>query len=136
MACLDTTFLIDLSRRSGDLRTRAREKLKELVNSGECLTTTRFNVAELHVGVFRSSNSEQEKQAVACLLENVAILEFDETAAWIFARLTAYFQEIGRPVGDMDALIAATALAWNESTVITRNPKHFECIRGLTIQGY
>lgn len=136
MACLDTTFLIDLSRKSGTLRQRARAKLKELVNAGECLKTTRFNVAELHVGVFRSRNVEQEKQAVACLLENVPVLEFDETAALIFARLTAFFQETGHPVGDMDALIAATALAWNESMLVTRNPKHFELVRGLNIQGY
>lgn len=136
MACLDTTFLIDLSRKSGSRRIRAREKLEELVISGECLTTTRFNVAELNVGVFRSGDMEKEKQAVLCLLENISILEFDDTAALIFARLTASFQEIGRPVGDMDVLIAATALAWNEPNLITRNPKHFTNIRGLIVQGY
>ena len=52
MACLDTSLLIDLCRRSPSQRLPAREKLRELGRRGETLAVTRFNVAELLVGVF------------------------------------------------------------------------------------
>lgn len=136
MACLDTTFLIDLGRRTGDLRIRARSKLKRLLSSGECLATTRFNVAELNVGVFRSVDPVSERLAVSSLLSGVSILEFDDTAALIFASITANLQKIGRPAGDLDVLIAATAIAANECLLITRNPAHFSDMRGLEVQDY
>lgn len=136
MACMDTTFLIDLGRRAGERRVRAERKLKELVASGARLVTTRFNVAELNVGVFRSDNPASERAAVTSLLAGIEIIEFDETAALIFARITARLQELGRPVGDMDALIAATALAANEPLLVTRNTVHFAGLPGLDVQGY
>jgi hypothetical protein len=55
MACLDTSFLIDLAGGGGKLRcARAATKLRHLAARGESLTTTRFNVAELYVGVYRT----------------------------------------------------------------------------------
>lgn len=54
----------------------------------------------------------------------------------IFARLAASLQAIGRPAGDMDVLIAATALSANEPILVTRNPTHFADLRGLDVQGY
>ena len=136
MACLDTTFLIDLGRRTGERRLRAQRKLKALVESGERIVTTRFNVAELNVGIFRSENPDAERRAVASLLAGIAVIEFDETAALIFARLTASLQGSGRPVGDMDVLVAATALSANEPILVTRNPAHFADLRGLDVQAY
>ena len=136
MACLDTTFLIDLGRRTGERRLQARNKLKALLASGERLVTTRFNVAELNVGVFRSDDPTAERLAIASLLSGIAVIEFDETAAWICARLTASLQAISRPAGDLDVLIAATALAASEPVLVTRNPAHFADMPGLDVQGY
>lgn len=63
MACLDTTILIDAAGRGGrGLRARAREKLASLVDAGEVLTTTRFTVAELWVGVERPTAKERKRQ--------------------------------------------------------------------------
>ena len=136
MACLDTTFLIDLSRRHGGRRARARKKLKELVASGEQFSTTRFAVAELYVGVFRSRDRERERKAVRTVLTGLEILEFDAAAARAFGHLTARLQELGRPVGDMDVLIAATALTGGERVLVTRNPTHYESIPGITVAEY
>lgn len=136
MACLDTTFLIDLSRRGASRhRARARKKLRELVGRGEAMVTTRFNVAELYVGVFRSPDSAREDKAVRAVLGGVEILEFSDAVARIFGRITAHQQIVGQPAGDMDVLIAATALAANHS-LVTRNPSHFGNVPGLSAESY
>ena len=135
MACLDTTMLIDLSRRGGRRRPRAFEKLQELVRQGESLATTRFNVAELLVGVERSSNRRREEQAVQAVLEGLAVLDFDGTAAKLFAQITAYLYTLGKPAGDMDVLIAATALSAGHR-LITRDVSHFCDVPQLVVETY
>ncbi len=136
MACLDTTFLIDLGRRgASSRRARARRKLARLVEEDERLATTRFNVAELYVGVFRVRDSVREEKAVRAVLDGLEILEFTEAAARIFGRITAQQQKVGRPGGDMDVLIAAVALTAKQA-VVTRNPSHFRNIPGLAVESY
>jgi tRNA(fMet)-specific endonuclease VapC len=136
MACLDTSFLIDLIRSgSSARRRRATEKLREVLARGEHLTTSRFNVAELLVGVYRSEDPERELRCVDALLQNMTVLEFTPEAARLFGRITALLQQQGKPAGDMDVLIAAAALAAGEP-LVTANPAHFRNIPGLTIVTY
>lgn len=135
MACLDTTMLIDLAGRSTMLRKRALDKLVELANRVEILVTTRFNVAELYVGIARSYNPRAEEKAVRSLLKDFGILEFDDKAAWLFGQITAHLLDIGQPAGDMDVLIAATAMAGGHS-IVTRDISHFTNIPELRVEEY
>ena len=51
---------------------------------------------------------------MACLdalLQNMTVLEFGPEAARLFARIAALLQQQGKPAGDMDVLIPATARA-------------------------
>lgn len=135
MACLDTTMLIDIAGRNTRLRRRAMDKLNELVKRNETLVTTRFNVAELYIGIARSDHPKAEEAAVQNLLEDIGILEFDDRAAWLFGQVTAYLQSVGQPAGDMDVLIAATAMAAGHG-IVTRNIVHFVNIPQLTVEQY
>lgn len=136
MACLDTTLLIDISRSKGGRKNRAREKIRELVHREEILCTTRFNVAELYVGIYKADHSNKEQQAVEKVLSELKLLEFDDFAAQISGRLTSHLQSIGKPAGDMDVLIAATALANNDPIIVTRNPIHYANLPGLKVETY
>lgn len=136
MACLDTTVFIDLSRGEGGKRSRARALLRELVAGDERLCTTRFTMAELYVGVYRSRDPGRARAAVEAVLRGMEVLEFLSASAEAFGRLTAVLQTRGKPVGDMDVLIAATALAEGETRIVTRNPAHFERIPGITVITY
>jgi len=136
MACLDTSLLVDLAGRGGRaLQARARAKLVAVREAGEALTTTRFNVAELWVGVERSRHRDTELQAIERILEPLIVLDFDESSARVFGRLAAYLDGAGSPRGDMDVLIASVAVVHGEP-VITRNTRHFEGIPGLRVEGY
>jgi predicted nucleic acid-binding protein len=136
MACLDTTVLLDLLGRGGrPRRRRATDVIRRLASAGEILTTTRFNVAELLVGVARAPDRAREERAVAAALCGLQILEFDASAAQVFAEITAYLQQRGRPAGDKDVLLAAIALVNGES-LVTRDIRHFARIPGLRLENY
>jgi tRNA(fMet)-specific endonuclease VapC len=136
MACLDTSFLLDAAGRGGrQLKARAREKLASLVEAGEILTTTRFNVAELWVGVERTRDRPGELLTVETMLEPLTVLDFDESSARVFGRITAYLYAHGSPRGDMDILIASVVLVHGER-LVTRNTRHFAGIPELVVETY
>jgi tRNA(fMet)-specific endonuclease VapC len=136
MACLDTTFFIDLARKQGGRKSRARALLRELVANEDRLCTTRFTVAELYVGVYRSRDRAKERASIEAALHGIEILEFEPTAAETFGHLTARLQKTGRPAGDMDVLIAATALSEGETSIVTRNAGHYAQIPGIDVLTY
>jgi predicted nucleic acid-binding protein len=135
MACLDTTLLIDLVGESSGRREKAIRKIEELAERGEELVTTRFSLAELYVGVARSTHPEREEKAIHACLGEFAILDFTDAAARLFGSITGFLQQIGKPAGDMDVLIAATAMVHGH-TLITRNPRHFRHIPQLVVEDY
>ena len=136
MACLDTSFLLDVAGRGGrHLRARAREKLAVLVEDGEPLMATRFNVAELWVGVERTRDRQAERTAVETMLEPLTVLDFDESSARVFGRITARLDALGNPRGDMDILIASVVLVHGDR-LVTRNVKHFAGIPELVVETY
>jgi tRNA(fMet)-specific endonuclease VapC len=135
MACLDTTLLIDLARPKTERGKRAAKKIIELVERGETLATSRFNVAELNIGVELARDREAESESIRRVLFPLSILEFTADAAECFAKCTAHLRRIGRPAGDMDVLIAATALT-NGHNLVTRNGEHFANIHGLEVETY
>ncbi|MDI9431119.1 MAG: type II toxin-antitoxin system VapC family toxin [Sedimentisphaerales bacterium] len=135
MACLDTTILIDLLSRRSARKRQAVRKIEELAEKGQALTTTRFNVAELYVGLARSTRPEEDEQAIDTLLREFEVLEFNDAAARVFGSITGFLQQIGKPAGDMDVLIASTAMVHGHS-LITRNARHFRHIPHLIVEDY
>jgi len=135
MACLDTTFFIDLHSPRSKHRPAATQKLADLVNRGELLATTRFNVAELFLGVHLAANKRKELQRVKKFLAGVQVLPFGRGAAWLFGKTGAYLRKGGNPIASLDLLIAVTALSTGHA-IITRNPGHFARVPGLIVESY
>jgi predicted nucleic acid-binding protein len=109
--------------------------LIQLSEQGEEFATTRFNLAELYVGIERSTDPERESRSIDQVLRALTILDFDDRSARMFGALTAYLQKRGRPAGDMDVLTAAVAMTHGHD-LVTRNAGHFAAIPGLTVFEY
>jgi predicted nucleic acid-binding protein len=136
MACLDTTAILDLAGRSGRRsRERARRKVDALQTAGEALVTTRFNVAELWVGIYRSDDRAVEIERVEAVLGPLPVLDLDARSAEVFGRVVGALQDVGTEIGDMDALIASVCLVAGHS-VLTRNTAHFARVPGLVVETY
>lgn len=69
------------------------------------------------------------------VFRHFTILPFDAAAADEYGRLSAYLEARGTPIGDMDTLIAATALAY-DLAVVTGNERHFRRVPGLAVENW
>lgn len=90
-------------------------------------------VAELDYGAKASMRSTENLAKLYQFLELVEIAPFDLDCAKIFGTIKSKLRLIGKPTGEVDALLAATAMNHN-ATFITRNKKHFENVEGLRLE--
>ena len=85
---------------------------------------------ELELGIARSSQPRKRRGQLDAMLAVVSILPFDREAARHAAELRATLDAAGKPIGPMDTLIAATALA-ARSVLVTHNTGEFSRVKGL-----
>ena len=91
-----------------------------------------ITLAELRYGVSKSQHIEKNQQALDEFILPLEIAEFDAKAAQEYGAIRAELERIGKPVGSMDMLIGAHALALGE-TLVTNNTKEFKQIKNLKI---
>jgi tRNA(fMet)-specific endonuclease VapC len=90
-------------------------------------------LAETYEGVFYSRDPEKDERGFHDFLQGVTVLGIDEETARIFGRERGRLRRAGAIIGDMDLMIAATALQYN-LTLLTNNRRHFDRIEGLRIE--
>jgi len=90
-------------------------------------------LAELYEGVYYSRDPEQSEHKLNGFLESVTLVGIDEETSKIFGRERGRLRAAGMLIGDMDLLLAATALQYN-LVLLTNNRSHFERIEGLRIE--
>lgn len=111
------------------------EKLRKRVqrNAGR-LCVSAISVAELRFGA-RKKGSARITDAVEFFLELVDVVPWGEEAAGRYAEIRAVLESAGTPIGNMDTLIAASALA-DGCVIVTHNTDHFGRVLGLSIQDW
>ena len=85
--------------------------------------------AELNFGVIKSG-SRRNLDALEKFLAPLDALPFDDSAMREYGPLRTHLERVGTPIGAMDLLIAAHALALR-STLITNNLREFSRVPGL-----
>jgi tRNA(fMet)-specific endonuclease VapC len=90
--------------------------------------------AELSFGVEKSGSS-RNRQALDKFLAPLDILPFDEAAMRTYGPLRSHLEAQGTPIGSMDLLIAAHALALN-ATLVTNNIREFQRVPGLVLENW
>ena len=91
------------------------------------------SLAELYEGLIHSQRSRGRRANTARLPVGVEVVDLDEETCRIFAGERARLRSAGMLIGDMDLLIASTALR-HGLTLLTNNRRHFERIEGLAIE--
>ena len=92
-------------------------------------------VAELAYGVEKSLYPERNRQTLERLLLEMTVLPWTHAAMWHYARHCHQLRRQGRPIGQMDLLIAAQALA-EDAILVTNNTREFERIDGLQLENW
>ncbi|MBH9970675.1 MULTISPECIES: type II toxin-antitoxin system VapC family toxin [unclassified Commensalibacter] len=93
-----------------------------------------ITASELAFGI-EKSGSQRNKQALNKFLAPLEILPYDEQSIWRYAQLRHQLQSTGQPIGSLDMLIAAHALAL-DVTLVTNNVKEFKRVKGLIVENW
>jgi len=90
--------------------------------------------AELAFGVAKSGSARNHK-ALEMFLSSMEILPFDESTIWHYGELRADLERRGQPIGALDTMIAAHALASN-TILVTNNTREFARVPDLRLQNW
>jgi len=111
---------------------RVRERLLKVPMSG--LLISAVTEAELLYGAARKSDSVRLKTAVDEFLLRVDSLPWDSNAARRYADLRAALEIAGTPMGNLDMMIAAHALA--AEAILVTNDRSFRRLKNLKIEDW
>lgn len=127
---LDTDTCITL------IRQRSPHLLEKVVSflPGE-IGLSSITVAELYYGAEHSQYREKNRAALAQFLLPFEIADFDPAAALTYGAVRAGLEANGLPIGAMDTLIAAHALAL-QVTLVTHNLSEFQRVPGLQVEDW
>jgi tRNA(fMet)-specific endonuclease VapC len=92
-------------------------------------------LSELTFGVGVSSQPDRNLQALHEFLLPLEIVPYDEACAFRYGELRAKLKKEGRPMGSLDTLIAAHALAL-DVVLVTNNTGEFSHSAGLRIENW
>ena len=126
MILLDTNVVIAFFNGSKAVLERVHSEIDRIA-----LST--LVVAELDYGAKASQKAEENLEKLYRFVDIVRVVPFDLECAKIFGTIKSKLRKMGKPTGEVDALIAATAMS-NKAILVTRNKKHFENIEGLKVE--
>jgi tRNA(fMet)-specific endonuclease VapC len=129
---IDTNICIHLMQHNPPeaLERFARLQLGDVVMSVVTFAELRFGVSRLPV---ETGEAAQADRALASLIEDIPVLQFDERAAVSYGVLRAAVRD--RQRNALDRLIAAHALA-EELTLVTNNEADFKAYPGLNLENW
>lgn len=124
---LDTNICIALIRRKPPqvLKRFAAYKVGDIGISWVTL-------AELEFGVAKSRHREENQAALDEFVLPLEIASLDREVARVYGQVRATLEKKGTPIGALDMMIGAHALALG-ATLATNNTREFARISGLTV---
>lgn len=108
-------------------------KLQEHDPSEVCISSVTY--AELVHGVEKSQSIEKNRVALALLLANIEIMDFDSSAAESYGKIRADLEKAGKPIRPLDMMIAGHAKSLGY-TVVTNNTKEFMRVNGVKLENW
>lgn len=118
----------------GILRGRTEVLARRAAESDDVVTTW-VTASELFYGAAKSVQPEANAALVVRFLGTLAVLPPDLMSARLFGEVKARLASDGLMIADADLFIAAVALS-RGATLVTGNRRHYERIRGLSIEDW
>ena len=126
MILLDTNIIVAFLNGDNSILKRIKDEIDRIALSS-------LVVAELDYGAKVSQRAKDNLEKLYRFVDVVQVVPFDIESAKIFGSIKSKLRNIGKPTGEVDVLIAATAMA-HKATLVTANRKHFENIEGLRLE--
>ena len=126
MILLDTNVIVAFLNGDNYILNRIRDEIERIALSS-------LVVAMLDYGAKAFRRAKENLEQLYRFLDVVQVVPFGVECAKMFGSIKNKLRSIGKPTGEVDVLIAATAMA-HKALLVTANQKHFENIDGLKIE--
>jgi tRNA(fMet)-specific endonuclease VapC len=127
-----TGFMLDTDISSYIIKRRPATLLEKFERHADTLCVSVMTAAELRFGAEKAGRP-QLTEVVEAYLERLAILDWTNEVSSHYARIRSVLESSGKPIGNMDLLIASHAVA-QRMTLVTNNLKHFSNVPGLKVE--
>ena len=127
-------YMLDTDSVSFALRGHGRVAARLLDHRPSDLCISSVTLAELRYGA-DMRRSRKLHGLIETFATGVTVEPFDRMAADRFGSVAAALARRGTPIGELDTLIAAHALALG-LTLVTNNSKHFDQVAGLKTENW
>jgi tRNA(fMet)-specific endonuclease VapC len=126
---LDTNHCIAVINR--DVRIKATLER----HPASALRLSTISLAELRYGIAKSTKVDESQARLRQMLGKITPVPFDDEATERYGELRELLERRGTPIGPMDTLIAAHALAlgW---TLVTGNARELRRVPGLKVEDW
>ena len=126
---IDTNIIIYSLKNEANVQTNFKRK-GNIPKSISAIT-----YGELIYGAKKSQYVEKNIAIVRRIAEIFPIISITASIMDAFGEIKANLESKGNVIGDMDLLIASTAIT-NNMILVTNNEKHFKSIHGLEIENW
>ena len=106
-----------------------------LAQSREDIAVSVITEAELRTGTAKSTSGVKTLRLVENFLRPLGILEFTSNDAASYAQVRAKLERAGTPIGPLDTLIAAQAVA-RKLVLVSNNQSEFSRVAGLRLDNW
>jgi tRNA(fMet)-specific endonuclease VapC len=125
-------YMLDTDICSYVIRENPRELASVFISHKEddiCISSITY--AELSFGLL-NNYSERLDRKIIQFVSLVEIIDWTSSAALKYADIRHHLKKSGTPIGNMDMLIAASAMSI-DAELVTKDKKHFSAIPNLRI---
>ena len=124
--------MLDTDISSYIIKRRPATMAEKFDKHAETLNVSVMTAAELRFGAEKAARP-QLAELVESYLERLAILDWTNEVTAHYARIRHELERLGRPIGNMDLLIASHAVSQG-MTLVTNNIRHFSNVPGLKVE--
>jgi tRNA(fMet)-specific endonuclease VapC len=121
---LDTDVLIGFLRGKN---AKLKQRMNDLLRREIPVYMSIISLGELYLGAFKSDNTPKNLSLVDSLKERLELLVLTEDSVKLYGEIEAVLEKGGQVIGDLDVLIASTAIS-NDITLVSGNERHFKRI--------
>ena len=127
-----TGFMLDTDISSYIIKRRPATLVETFEKHADSLSVSVMTAAELRFGAAKARRPKLA-ELVEAYLERLAILDWTNEVTSHYARIRSELERSGKPIGNMDLLIASHAVS-QRMVLVTNNLKHFANVPGLTVE--
>jgi tRNA(fMet)-specific endonuclease VapC len=127
-----TAFMLDTDISSYIIKRRPATLVDKFEKHADTLNVSVITAAELRFGAEKAARPKLA-ELVEAHLDRLAILDWTDEVTPHYARMRSELERSGKPIGNMDLLIASHAVSQG-MTVVTNNLRHFSNVPGLNVE--